>query len=110
MIVYSNSAPPATVTEICRIVKQKLWPAVQFTLLFTRTMMVRFTVRARHFSVLVSTWVVRPLSLVIKWSEEEADFSPPSSAEAESGAAPPLPYTLSLRGQGLQSTPHSSFI
>ena len=38
----------------------KLWPAVQFTLLFTRTMMVRVAVRARHFSVLVSTSVVGP--------------------------------------------------
>jgi len=50
------------------------------------------------------------LSLVIKWPEQEADLSPPTSAEAESGAAPPLSHTLSRRGQGLQSSPHSSFI
>jgi len=58
-------------------------------------------------SVHIGRW---DLSLLIKWPEQEADLSPPSSAEAESGAAPPLPYTLSLRGQGLQSSPHSSFI
>jgi len=58
-------------------------------------------------SVHIGRWT---LYLVIKWPEREADLSPPSSAEAESGAAPPLPYTLSRRGQGLQSSPHSSFI
>lgn len=91
--------------------KQKLWLTVQFTLLFIRTFVdvsIRGTGKAYfrpsfHFG----RWA---LSLVIKWPEQEADLSPPSSAEAESGAAPPLPYTLSRRGQGLQSSPHSFFI
>lgn len=58
-------------------------------------------------SVHIARWA---LSLVIKWPEQEADLSPPTSAEAEGETVPPLPYTLSRRGQGLQSSPHSFFI
>jgi hypothetical protein len=43
-----------------------------------------------HPSVHIGRWA---LTLVIKWPEQEADLSPPSSAEA-SGAALPLPYML----------------
>jgi hypothetical protein len=39
-------------------------------------------------SVHIGRWA---LSLVIKWPVQEADLSPPSRAEAESGATTPLP-------------------
>jgi hypothetical protein len=38
------------------------------------------------------------LSLGVKRPEREADYLPPSSAEVNGGAVPPLPHTSSWRG------------